>query len=87
MEAVKNTVSVPAEQAKLMDQLANGQEAVLIALYAESDRITVASSTGFFGFGLENLLAAGAGAPVMPSIALSVLQQTAPFMGTGTTKR
>ncbi len=87
VEAVKNTVSVPAEQAKLMDQLANGQEAVLIALYAESDRITVASSTGFFGFGLENLLAAGAGAPVMPSIALSVLQQTAPFMGTGTTKR
>jgi hypothetical protein len=87
LNTVKSTVGVPEQQAKAMDQLANAQEAVLIALYADEDRITVASSSGFFGFGLENLLSAGAGAPVMPSIAFSVLQHAAPFMRTGQTQR
>lgn len=86
-DAVTATVQMPSNQKEALEKLVNNQEPVLIALYAEENQITVASSSGFFGFGLENLLAAGGGAPVLPSVLGSVLRQAAPVYMQGNQRR
>jgi hypothetical protein len=87
LDALKSSGAVPPNQQDAIAKLATNQEAVLIALYAEENQISVASSSGFFGFGLENLLAAGSGAPVLPSILGSVMRQTAPVYMQGNNRR
>lgn len=66
--AVKGAINLPADQQKAIDQLASSTGPVLITAYAGPDSITFASSSGFFGFGLDSLLAAGNGAPILPQI-------------------
>ncbi len=86
-DAVSGAVQMPAAQKEALKKLVNNQEPVLIALYAEENQITVASSSGFFGFGLENLLAAGSGAPILPSVLGSVMRQAAPIYMQGNQRR
>ncbi len=86
-DAVTGTIQMPSNQKEALEKLVNNQEPVLIALYAEENQITVASSSGFFGFGLENLLAAGSGAPVLPSVLGSVMRQAAPIYMQGNQRR
>lgn len=86
-DAVAGTIQMPSTQKEALEKLVNNQEPVLIALYAEENQITVASSSGFFGFGLENLLAAGSGAPVLPSVLGSVMRQAAPIYMQGNQRR
>ncbi|MDX2267991.1 MAG: FecR domain-containing protein [Bryobacter sp.] len=83
VDALKKTMNLPEQQVKVLDQLAASQEPVLIAVYAEDDKITVASSSGFFGFGLENLLAAGSGMPVMPTLLGGAFQRSRPPLQEG----
>ncbi|MCX6613779.1 MAG: hypothetical protein NTW74_23400, partial [Acidobacteria bacterium] len=70
LEAVAGTIkgSLSADQKKAVDQFTANSGPVLITAYAGPDSITVASSSGFFGFGLDSLLAAGKGSPILPQI-------------------
>ncbi len=83
VDQMKSIPDLPAGQSQSLDALAANQEPVLIGLWAENDRLTVASSTGFFGLGLENFVAAAGGQPILPSILGSALRQTAPFLQQG----
>lgn len=56
------------EQKKALERFSSNSGPVLITAYAGPDSITVASSSGFFGFGLDSLLAAGKGSPILPQI-------------------
>jgi hypothetical protein len=51
-----------------LEQLPVSGEPVLIMAYAGPDSITFSSSSGFFGFGIDSLLAAGKGAPIVPQL-------------------
>jgi ferric-dicitrate binding protein FerR (iron transport regulator) len=86
LEALKKSVNLPPAQTKALEEFAANRAPTLIALYAEDDKITVASSSGFFGFGIESLLAAGSGMPVLPAVIggamqpVGAMQPAAPIM-------
>ena len=75
LEAVAGSLkgSLSADQKKAVDQITSNSGPVLITAYAGPDSITVASSSGFFGFGLDSLLAAGKGTPILPQILAKVV--------------
>jgi hypothetical protein len=50
---------------------------VLITAYAGPDSITVLSSSGFFGLGIDTLLSAGAGLPILPQLRAAALPSSA----------
>lgn len=79
VDQMKTSTSLPAQQRMAIDQLAANQAPVLICAYADAQKLTVASTSGFFGFGIDNLLAAGKGMPILPAILSSALGQKAPF--------
>ena len=70
---MKNSIKLPDAQKQAIDTFTANSGPVLITAYAGPDSITVASSSGFFGFGLDSLLAAGKGAPILPQILASAL--------------
>lgn len=53
-----------------LEQLPVSGEPVLITAYAGPDSITFSSSSGFFGLGIDSLLAAGKGAPILPQLVM-----------------
>lgn len=53
---------------------------VLITAYAAPNSITVLSSSGFFGLGLDTLLSAGAGVPILPQLRAAALPHSATIM-------
>jgi hypothetical protein len=71
--AVKGTMKMPESQKQAIEDFAASTGPVLITAYAGEDSITFASSSGFFGFGLDSLLAAGKGAPILPQILSSAM--------------
>lgn len=70
------------EQKQAIQKMLASSEPVLICAYADDQRLTVASTSGFFGFGLENLLMAGKGMPVLPVILGSAMRAAAPLQKT-----
>ncbi len=78
LQGLADTVkgSLPEAQQQTLGQLTANAGPVLICLYAGADSITVASTSGFFGFGLDTLLSAGHGAPVLPQILSKVMGGT-----------
>jgi len=66
--AVKGAMNLPDTQKQALDQFTANSGPVLITAYAGADSITFASSSGFFGFGIDSLLAAGKGAPILPQV-------------------
>lgn len=72
-DAVGGSGALNSEQKKAVDQFAGSSGPVLIAAYASEDSITFASSTGFFGFGLDSLLSAGRGTPMLPELLVRAL--------------
>ncbi|WP_031495283.1 FecR family protein [Bryobacter aggregatus] len=79
-DTLKNTVDLTDSQKQAVGQLTGNQAPVLICAYAGTENITVASSSGFFGFGLDTLLSAGRGAPILPQLLSSAMGRTAPVM-------
>ena len=76
---MKDSLKLPAAQKQAIETFTANSGPVLITAYAGPDSITVASSSGFFGFGLDSLLAAGKGAPILPQILAGALGSTARF--------
>jgi hypothetical protein len=79
VDQMKTSLTLTDAQKKAMDQMAGNQAPVLICAYAEAQKLSVASTSGFFGFGIDNLLAAGKGMPILPTIISSALGQKVPF--------
>ena len=75
LKGLSDTVkgSLPEAQQKALTQFSANATPVLICLYAGADTITVASTSGFLGFGLDTLLTAGHGAPILPQILSSAM--------------
>ena len=70
--------SLPELQQQALGQLAANQGPVLICAYAGADSITVASTSGFFGLGLDTLLSVGRGTPILPQILSSAMGEKVP---------
>ena len=70
---MKDSLKLSDAQKQAIETFTANNGPVLITAYAGPDSITVASSSGFFGFGLDSLLAAGKGAPILPQILSSAL--------------
>jgi hypothetical protein len=79
VDQMKTSLTLSEAQKKAMDQMAGNQSPVLICAYAEPQRLSVASTSGFFGFGIDTLLSAGKGMPILPAILDSALGQKVPF--------
>lgn len=75
LKGLSDTVkgSLPEAQQKALTQFSANATPVLICLYAGADTITVASTSGFFGFGLDTLMTAGHGSPILPQILSSAM--------------
>lgn len=70
--------SLPELQQQALGQVAANQGPVLICAYAGADSITVASTSGFFGLGLDTLLSVGRGIPILPQILSSATGEKVP---------
>ncbi len=73
---INGSTKLSEAEKKTIENLSTNSGPVLITAYAGPDSITVTSSTGFFGFGLDTLLAAGSGTPMLPQILAGVVGQT-----------
>lgn len=79
VDQMKTSLTLTDAQKKAMDQMAGNQNPVLICAYADTQKLTVASTSGFFGFGFDQFLAAGRGMPILPEIISSAMGQKVPF--------
>ena len=79
----KDGLNLTDAQKASIAKLVNSSEPVLICAYAGDRNLTVASTTGFFGFGLDSLLMAGKGMPVLPAILGSAMRASNPLAQTG----
>lgn len=79
VDQMKTSLTLTDAQKKAMDQMAGNQAPVLICAYADPQKLTVASTSGFFGFGIDTFLSAGKGMPILPAIINSALGQKVPF--------
>lgn len=68
---VKASGALTAKQQQSIDALTSNTAPGLIYVYGQSDRIEVASNTGFMGFDLGTLLTMGKGGPFLPQMILS----------------
>ncbi len=69
-EQLKSSGTLTTQQRQSIDALTANSAPGLIYAYGESDRISVASNTGFMGFDLGTLLTMGDHGPFMPQILL-----------------
>jgi hypothetical protein len=69
-EQLKSSGSLTTQQRQSIDALTANSAPGLIYAYGESDRISVASNTGFMGFDLGTLLTMGDHGPFMPQMLL-----------------
>jgi hypothetical protein len=69
-QQLKNSGSLTQQQRQSIDALSANSAPGLIYVYGESDRIVVASNTGFMGFDLGTLLTMGHNGPFLPQMLL-----------------
>ena len=69
-EQLKSSGSLTQQQRQSIDALTANSAPGLIYAYGESDRIVVASNTGFMGFDLGTLLTMGHNGPFLPQMLL-----------------
>ena len=69
-QQLKNSGSLTRQQRQSIDALTANSAPGLIYVYGESDRIVVASNTGFMGFDLGTLLTMGHNGPFLPQMLL-----------------
>jgi len=67
---LKSSGALTPQQQQLIDALKANSAPGLIYAYGESDRIVVASNTGFMGFDLGTLLTMGNHGPFLPQMFL-----------------
>jgi hypothetical protein len=72
--SIESSVPLPTENKTAISDLIGASGPVLICAYAFDDELVVASTSGFFGFGLDTLLAAGRGAPILPQLLSSAMR-------------
>lgn len=60
-----------------LNQIASSAAPILITAYAGPDSITVLSSSGFFGLGIDSLLASAKGAPILPQLLAGAMGRSA----------
>ena len=79
-QQLKNSGSLTQQQRQSIDALTANSAPGLIYAYGESDRIVVASNTGFMGFDLGTLLTMGHNGPFLPQMLLggAVTQPVSP---------
>jgi hypothetical protein len=69
-DQLKSSGALTAQQQQSIDALKANSAPGLIYAYGESDRIVVASNTGFMGFDLGTLLTMGHNGPFLPQMFL-----------------
>jgi len=70
VESLKSSGALTAQQRQSIDALTANSAPGLIYAYGESDRIVVASNTGFMGFDLGTLLTMSHNGPFLPQMVL-----------------